>query len=223
MAFDQASWQQFAMVAGAHGLALLSPGPDFFLVVRASMVDGVRSATGVCLGIALGNSVYIALALAGLAATAGMHGLFGALQWAGCAYLAWMGWKFLRSRGAVRLPSGAADATDARGAAGGLTGPAYLAQVGTGFLSAVLNPKNGLFYASLFAVLAGQSTPLATQAAYGVWMFGAVLLWDLAVAAAVRHPAVMRRFVRSVRTVERATGVVLWGMAVAVAIHAAGR
>jgi len=220
MAFDQASWQQFAMVAGAHGLALLSPGPDFFLVVRASMVEGVRSATGVCVGIALGNGVYITLALAGLAATAGMHGLFGALQWAGCAYLAWMGWKFLRSRGAVRLPAGSADA---HGASGRMPGPAYLAQVGTGFLSAVLNPKNGLFYASLFAVLAGRSTPLATQAAYGVWMFAAVLLWDIAVAAAVRHPAVMGRFVRSVRTVERATGVVLWGMAVAVAVHAAGR
>lgn len=220
MAFDQASWQQFAMVAGAHGLALLSPGPDFFLVVRASMVDGLRSATGVCVGIALGNGVYIALALAGLAATAGMRGLFLALQWAGCAYLAWMGWKFLRARGAVPLPSGHAGAP---GASGGTPGPDYLAQVGTGFLSAVLNPKNGLFYASLFAVLAGRSAPLATQAAYGVWMFGAVLLWDIAVAVAVRHPAVMGRFVRSLRTVERVTGVVLWGMAVAVATHAAGR
>ncbi|WP_066732359.1 LysE family translocator [Cupriavidus sp. D384] len=223
MGFDQASWQQFAMVAGAHGLALLSPGPDFFLVVRASMVDGVRSAIGVCLGIALGNGVYIALALAGLAATAGMHGLFGALQWAGCAYLMWMGWKFLRARGAVRLPAAPADIADAPRTSGAMPGPAYLAQVGSGFLSAVLNPKNGLFYASLFAVLAGRSTSLTTQAAYGVWMFAAVLLWDIAVAAAVRHPVVMGRFVRSVRTVERATGVVLWGMAVAVAIHAAGR
>ena len=220
MGFDQASWQQFAMVAGAHGLALLSPGPDFFLVVRASMVDGMRGAVGICVGIALGNGVYIALALAGLAASAGMQGLFGALQWAGCAYLAWMGWKFLRARGAVRLPEEAA-APSAPSV--GRPAPAYLAQVGTGFLSAVLNPKNGLFYASLFAVLAGRSTPLVTQAAYGLWMFGAVLLWDIAVAGAVRHPAVLGRFVRSVRVVERATGVVLWGMAVAVAIHAAGR
>lgn len=214
MDLNQFSWQQFAMVAGAHGLALLSPGPDFFLVVRTAMVEGLRRATGVCVGIALGNGVYIALALAGLAATAGMHGVFTALQWAGCAYLAWMGWKFLRARGGVEMP---AELSADR------PGSPYLIQVVTGFLSAVLNPKNGLFYASLFAVLAGHRTSLAVQAAYGVWMFGAVLLWDVAVAAAVRHPAVMKRFVRSVHTVERATGLVLWGLAVAVAVNAAGR
>jgi len=217
MAFDQVAWQQFAMVAGAHGLALLSPGPDFFLVLRTAMVAGVRQAAGTCLGIALGNGIYIGLAMAGLAAAAGMRPVFAVLQWAGCGYLAWLGWKFLRARGAVHLPA-AGDAAAARHPRA-----AWPAQVGAGFLSAVLNPKNGLFYASLFAVLAGRHTPLAVQAAYGVWMFGAVLLWDLAVAAAVRHPAVMRHFVRSVRTVEKATGLVLWGMALAVAASAVGR
>lgn len=205
-------WQQFAMVAGAHALALLSPGPDFFLVVRAAMVEGVRRASGVCLGIALGNGVYIALAMAGLAASAGVDGVFITLQWSGCGYLAWMGWRFLRAHGSVEILSDQTD-TAPRGA--------WLMHAGTGFLSAVLNPKNGLFYASLFAVLAGQRTPLAAQAAYGVWMFGVVLLWDVAVAAAVRHPAVMRRFVRSVRTLERMTGAVLLGMAIAVAVNAA--
>jgi threonine/homoserine/homoserine lactone efflux protein len=214
MVFDQVSWQQFAMVAGAHGLALLSPGPDFFLVLRTAMVEGTRRAMGVCVGIALGNGIYIVLALAGLAATAGMRQVFISLQWAGCAYLAWMGWKFLRARGTVELPEAPP---------GIRPRAAWASLVGMGFLSAVLNPKNGLFYASLFAVLAGRHTPLGAQAAYGVWMFGVVLLWDVAVAAAVRHPAIMGRFARSVRTVERMTGIVLWGMAVAVAVSTAGR
>ncbi|WP_244786136.1 LysE family translocator [Cupriavidus pauculus] len=212
MVFDQVSWQQFAMVAGAHALALLSPGPDFFLVVRAAMVFGVRHASGVCLGIALGNGAYIAMAVAGLAASAGVHDLFSALQWMGCIYLAWLGWKFLRSRGDVALSPQPAEPPPPR---------AYLSQVGTGFLSAILNPKNGLFYASLFAVLTGTHTPLAVQAGYGVWMFGLVLAWDIAVAAAVRHPAVMRRFARSVRMVERVTGAVLLCMAVGVAASVA--
>jgi threonine/homoserine/homoserine lactone efflux protein len=215
MDLDQVSWQQFAMVAGAHGLALLSPGPDFFLVVRSGARFGLRRATGVCIGIALGNGVYIALALAGLAASAGSHGLFTALQWAGCTYLLWLGWKFLRARGELELPGPGSAAPSLHGA--------WLMQMGTGFLSAILNPKNGLFYASLFAVLASHRTSVAMQAAYGLWMFCAVLAWDLAVAAAVGHPTLLRYFARSVRSVERVTGIVLWGVAAGVAVDAAGR
>lgn len=215
MGFDQVSWQQFALVAGAHGLALLSPGPDFFLVARAAIVFGTRRAMGVCLGIALGNAIYIAMAVAGLAASASAHGLFAVLQWAGCGYLAWLGWRLLRSRGSVDLPP----SQDGRATPHGT----WLTQLGTGFLSAILNPKNGLFYASLFAVLAGQHTPVAIQVGYGVWMFLAVLGWDVAVAALVRHPVVMKRFARSVRGVERVTGVVLWGIAAVVAASASGR
>ena len=58
------SHAELAFADGAHALALLSPGPDFFLVVRAAMVFGVRHASGVCLGIALGNGAYIAMAAA---------------------------------------------------------------------------------------------------------------------------------------------------------------
>jgi hypothetical protein len=45
-------WQQFLLIAGLHFLALLSPGPDFFLIVRSAVVNGTRVASGVCVGIA---------------------------------------------------------------------------------------------------------------------------------------------------------------------------
>lgn len=204
--------QQFAMVAGAHLLALFSPGPDFFLVVRGALRHGPRKASGICLGIALGNGMFIAMALAGLAATQDSRTLFLALQWAGCAYLAWMGWRMLRASGELVLP-------EAR-PAGTASAVPYVGQVAAGFLSAALNPKNALFYASLFSLLAGAGTPLAVQAAYGVWMFVAVLAWDLLVAFGVGHPAILGRFAGSVRLVERLTGVVLWTIAVAVAANA---
>lgn len=207
------------MVAGAHFLALLSPGPDFFLVVRSALVHGVGRASAVCLGIALGNGVFIGLAIAGLAATRASQGVFVLLQWAGCLYLAWLGWRLLRASGETTLP-GADGEHGANQQAQG-TGPAaYAAQLVTGFLSAVLNPKNALFYASLFSVLAGTRTPLAAQLGYGAWMFAMVFGWDMLVAWGVRHPLVRTRFARSVRGVERATGVVLWGIALVVAANA---
>ena len=34
--------QQFLIIAAAHFLALISPGPDFFLVARTSLAAGWR-------------------------------------------------------------------------------------------------------------------------------------------------------------------------------------
>jgi len=215
--FAASGFGQFAMVAGAHFLALLSPGPDFFLVVRSSLVLGARRAAAVCLGIALGNGVFIGAALAGLAATRASHGVLALLQWGGCLYLAWLGWRLLSASGETALPGESHESDN--------DGGGCAAQLVAGFLSAVLNPKNALFYASLFSVLAGRRTPAAAQLGYGLWMFAVVFGWDLLVAWGVRLPPVRARFARSVRGVERVTGLVLWGIALWVAATAlqAGR
>jgi threonine/homoserine/homoserine lactone efflux protein len=199
-----ASWQQFLMIAGAHFLALLSPGPDFFLIVRSAVVNGARVASGVCVGIALANGVYIALAISGVAVLQDVAGLFAVVTWCGCAYLAWLGWRFLSVRGAALVPQAASKGAE--------TGD-WWKEFRVGFLSGILNPKNSLFYASLFSLGFAPDTPFGVQLAYGVWMFAAVLLWDLCVARAAGHPPLVRRFMAHVRKVERVTGAVLIGIA----------
>jgi len=203
-----ALWQQFLMIAGLHFLALLSPGPDFFLIVRSALVNGTRVASGVCVGIALANGVYIALAISGVAALQDISGLMSALTWGGCAYLAWLGWRFLSVRGAAPLPLGESQAARRS---------AWWTECRVGFLSGILNPKNSLFYASLFSLGFGSTTPLAVQLAYGTWMFAVVLLWELGIARAAGHPPVVRRFMLHVRKVERATGVILLSIAAGIA------
>ena len=197
-------WQQFLIIAGAHFLALLSPGPDFFLVVRSAVVNGARVASGVCVGIALANGVYIALAISGVAVLQETAGLFAVLKWAGCAYLAWLGWRFLTVRGEALAPELSAEQARCGN---------WWRECRVGFLSGILNPKNSLFYASLFSLGFERDTALAVQLAYGVWMFAAVLIWDLCIARAAGHPPVVRRFMAHVRKVERITGVVLLGSA----------
>jgi threonine/homoserine/homoserine lactone efflux protein len=203
-----ALWQQFLMIAGLHFLALLSPGPDFFLIVRSALVHGTRVASGVCVGVALANGFYIALAISGVAALQAISGLMSALTWGGCAYLAWLGWRFLGVRGKARLPM--ADSQISPRSSWGK-------ECRIGFLSGILNPKNSLFYASLFSLGFGPATPLAVQLAYGLWMFLAVLLWDLGIARAAGHPPVVARFMTHVRKVERATGVILLSLAAGIA------
>ena len=201
-------WQQFLIIAGAHFLALLSPGPDFFLIVRSAVINGARVASGVCVGIALANGVYIGLAISGVAVLQEVAGLFAILKWAGCAYLAWLGWRFLTVRGETLAP-------EMHGAA--KTSGNWWRECRVGFLSGILNPKNSLFYASLFSLGFERGTSFGVQLGYGVWMFAAVLIWDLCIARAAGHPPIVRRFMAHVRKVERITGVVLLGIAAGIA------
>lgn len=47
----------FLALALAHFVALLSPGPDFFLLVGYSARYRLRGSAGLCVGIATGNGV----------------------------------------------------------------------------------------------------------------------------------------------------------------------
>ncbi|WP_054884564.1 MULTISPECIES: LysE family translocator [unclassified Pseudomonas] len=199
--------EQFLIVAFAHFLALLSPGPDFFLVARTSVAAGWRMASGACLGIALANGVFIAMAFAGLAILREGSGLFIALQLAGAGYLLYIGLLFLRHAGDSELT-----AVAGKGAVVG-----WWHGLGVGFLSGTLNPKNALFYASLAGMVASSSA--GWKWLYSAWMFSIVLLWDLLVAAAIGNQRLLRRFARALPWLERACGVMLMGLAVALLIH----
>ncbi len=109
--------QPFLLIASAHFLALLSPGPDFFLIARLSLAAGWRVATGACLGIALANAAFIVAAFAGTAALRLDSVAFTALQAAGAAYLLYLGILFIRHAGATALgdmPAAGATTTTGR-------------------------------------------------------------------------------------------------------------
>jgi threonine/homoserine/homoserine lactone efflux protein len=200
--------EQFLMVAGAHFLALLSPGPDFFLIVRTALLHGWQRASGISVGVAMGNGLFIALAWAGLSAIAPGSAAFLLLQVGGGLYLGWLGWRLLRS-------PGTAIATDVDNES--VPRPSWWHGLRMGFISALLNPKNALFYASLFSLLT--ETDRTVQALYGAWMVCAVLGWDLLIAVGAGHRRVVERFARHLGYIERATGLLLLLIAVGVAVQ----
>ncbi|MFJ2983044.1 MULTISPECIES: LysE family translocator [unclassified Pseudomonas] len=201
--------EQFLIVALAHFLALLSPGPDFFLVARASVNAGWRVASGACLGIALANGVFIGVAFAGLAVLREGSALFITLQLAGAGYLLYIGVLFLRHAGQSELA-----AVGTRAAADG-----WWRGLGMGVVSGILNPKNALFYASLASMVASSSP--GWKWAYGTWMFSIVLLWDLLVAMAVGNQRLLRRFSHALPWLERASGIMLVVLAGVLLVHLA--
>lgn len=198
--------QLFVWVVTAHFLALLTPGPDFFLIVRTALRAGWPVAVWACVGIACANGLYIALALGGVALMGADSQLLRVLQGVGGLYLLSLGWAAWReaASGSLAPPTSVTSTTEPAGR-GSLSRPgAWLA----GFFSALLNPKNPLFYASLAALL-GADVTAGWRWLLGLWMVTAVLVWDALVAAAAGHPRVRSRFARWLPALTRGCGAVL--------------
>lgn len=194
-------FQLFLLLAGTHFLALLSPGPDFFLVLRTATRFGSSAGVRASAGIAVANALYVVCALSGVALLQRAPLLLEALRWLGCAYLAWLGWRILRSSRSAVLD---VDATSE---------PASGSAFGAGFLSGLLNPKNALFYFSLLSVVMPQTAPVALRVFSGVWMVAVVFGWDALLALGLGKGSVRRLLLRQVALIEKVLGCVFLAIA----------
>ena len=161
---------EFGSLAVAHFMALLSPGPDFLLVMGCSIKYGSRQTFGACLGIAVANGVYILLAIGGFSLLRENAIIFGGMKFIAASYLVYLGILMIKS--SQKKVCTAELST-------GVSNIGYMQMFVRGFLSAILNPKNAIFYLSLMSVIVSRQTPIRNQLYYGGWMFSAVLLWDI--------------------------------------------
>ena len=196
----------FPALALAHFVALLSPGPDFFLLVGYAVRYRMRDSTGLCVGIAVGNGLYILLAIIGWGILRQLPLLFTIIELLGALYLLWIGSLLIRSR--PQTLTGA----DARS-----TCPGFGKQLLLGLGSSLLNPKNALFYLALMTALLGPSVTLLQQTMSGIWMTSVVLCWDLLIVMFIGVPQIQRRLTRGILWVERIAGgvLIIFGCAIA--------
>jgi threonine/homoserine/homoserine lactone efflux protein len=123
---------------------LALPGPGNFALLSATGQGGLRAGAAATLGVILGDQVLLWCAVAGVAAVmAANPTLFDAVRWAGAAYLAWIGFKLLRSRG-----DGSASPVK-------LAPGHFLRQC---FLITLLNPKAIVFYMAFFPLFINPAT-----------------------------------------------------------------
>lgn len=85
----------------------------------------------------------------------------------------------------------------------------FYKQFSIGFLSGILNPKNMLFYFSLFTVLVSEETPLFTKYLYALWMVFVVFVWDSLVALFIGDYRIKRLFNNSIFYIEKCAGAAL--------------
>ena len=187
----------FVLVGVSHFLALLLPGADFFLIVRLATRAGWRACLPLCSGIALGNGIYIVLAFSGMQVLQHTPWLLQLIQGLGAAYLLYLSVLLLKPNATSAI------ATPTESAA--LPARRFL----LGCLSALLNPKNGLFYVSLASVLSQQHASTVLYVTCGVWMFAVVWAWDMALAHLLSAPWFLTRLQQYLPTIERAAAVMM--------------
>jgi threonine/homoserine/homoserine lactone efflux protein len=79
-------------------LLAVTPGPGVFATVARALASGVRHAAVVVVGIVIGDLLFLALAIFGLAVLAEVLGeLFAVVKYAGAAYLVWLGIRLWRA------------------------------------------------------------------------------------------------------------------------------
>ena len=89
---------EFLGLMAVFSVLVVSPGADFLLVVRQSLVHGRRTAIVTSFGIGASLLFHIGYTILGIGIiVAKSLFLFGLLKWAGAAYLVYLGWKSLRA------------------------------------------------------------------------------------------------------------------------------
>lgn len=206
-------WLEFSQVALAHLLAVVSPGPDFAIVVRQSLTHGRRIAVWTSIGIGSAILFHLAYSMLGLGLLVRSSPFwFNTVRFAGAGYLAWLGLQGLRARRRDFSPVMREPVVSA---------PAASRALVVGFLTNALNPKATLFFVSLFLLLVSPETPPVIRAAYGAWMSLATMAWFSLVAVLFTRPEIQRRFQRQAHWVDRVLGLVLLGFAVALLVTTA--
>ncbi|ENM5732395.1 LysE family transporter [Vibrio mimicus] len=195
----------FVTVAVAHFLALLSPGPDFVLVVKSAIRNKGKNAIGIAVGIALANAVYIGLCLVGVGSIlAASVSIMIALKIVGGLFLIYLAIQALKARRSSYETFEVSESENASTHSG-----TFHYELVTGFMSGILNPKNLLFYLSLFTVVLTNDVSFSFKLGLGIWMTLVVFLWDAAIIFLLSTNKVRSRFTKLAFYIDKVTGAIL--------------
>ena len=187
-------------LAGLNIVALISPGPDFAVVVKNSLIYSRKTALLTAFGIALGILIHVSYSLLGLGFVIKENAwLFLGVKYLGAGYLLYIGIASLRAKKKDLALDNIQHVHDisARSA------------IGSGFLTNALNPKCMLFFISLFSIVISTNTPSFIMLTYGIIIFVETLAWFSFVAFCLSGKRTREKFNAVGHWVERVTGGVL--------------
>ena len=210
----QAYWQEFIIFAVANILSLISPGPDFLMVVQTSLRYSRRSALLVALGISCGEMIHVSYSIIGISwIIVNNAWLFTILKYLGASYLFYIGIHALRAKPQLTGPNLPDCPQPSR-----LSDLAPWHAFRRGLLTNALNAKAAFFTISFFTVLVSPTTPLAIQAGYAAFIFISTFVWFALVSLVLTHSRVQARFLNVKHWIERCCGGLLVTLGIKLAL-----
>ena len=200
-------------LAGVMLMGAMSPGPDFALVVRNSLMAGRTSGVFCALGIGVGVLVWAVAAAVGVAGLlAASATLFAIVKLCGAAYLIYLGVRALLS--AASKKSGEPERETG-------TAPGRRSAFVQGLVTNLFNPKTAVFFVALLPqFLPAEATVLSVVELCLVTATVTVSWFTiLAVSVGTLRTALVRPRVR--RVIDAVTGTFLVGLGVRIAAPAA--
>ena len=190
---------QFISIATIHLFAVMSPGPDFIIIVRQSISNGRHSALMTSLGIGIGILMHITICIFGLGIIIKESNLlFKMIQIIGSLYLSYLGIISIRSKDSS-IKSKYYDEFRLNA----------FESFKLGFLTNVLNPKATLFFLSLYVMIITNNTPFQFQIIFGLWMSFATGLWFTFLSLILTNKSVISRIEFMSTKIQKLTGLIL--------------
>jgi RhtB (resistance to homoserine/threonine) family protein len=189
-----------SLVIGIATMMAISPGQDFAMITRNSLLYSRRAGVIGALGIFAAIWLHVAYSLAGIAVLIDQSPLlYNLIKYAGAIYLLFLGARLLLAKKAQDTQQKSSESISISDRC------AFRA----GFLSNALNPKTTLFFLTIFTQIVTPETPYSIQFVFGLIIALAHLLWFSLVALFFSSAALAIQ-IKSIRVwIERVMGLCL--------------
>lgn len=197
------------MVATIATLGMLSPGPDFFLIIKNAARYQRSAALMTALGVIVAIALHMSYCVAGLAVLiTTTPWLFNILKYAGAAYLIWIGIKSLLPQSSQHI-----DLTMTQHEV--VTFKKAFMQ---GFLCNVLNPKATLFFLAMFTQVLSIDSTFSEKLWYAfiIWGLGAIY-WPILVFL-IQSAPIRKGLAKIQKYVDKVLGTILIAFGIRVAL-----
>ncbi|QBF81574.1 LysE family translocator [Shewanella maritima] len=214
-------------LAIVHFIALMSPGPDFAIIVKLATQQQRSVALSCAFGIALAILAHTLLSLMGISLMIRQSEIaYSIVQFVGISYLAWMGVGALKAaisqikanKVQKQLRQNTLDSS------GEIDDEPQTAPLSNfqgfriGLLTNMLNPKALIFFITLFTVMVPVETNTLTKAGATIVLFGLALLWFAFVAIVLSQQKVQGYFKAIACYIDLGVGVIFIGVSATIAI-----
>lgn len=186
-------------------LGAMSPGPDFAIVTKNTLLHSRRAGIYTALGVSAAICVHMTYCLLGFAAVIKSSPLlFQVIQYAGALYLGYLGIMILKT---PATPFSANEGSTETPEVKRRTGISLKKAFKQGFICNLFNPKATLFFLTLFGVIITGENSFLINFGYAAEIFFITIVWFSTLACLLSHKAIMPFLDKAKHAIEKTLGI----------------